>query len=348
VAGAGWSPALRGAAAAANRRSAIIYSKYELTCSIGANMRVILAGPRGFCAGVNMAIESLELALETFGPPVYVFHEIVHNRHVVESFRGRGAVFVDSIDEVPAGATLLYSAHGVSPAVRQQAQQRNIEAIDATCPLVIKVHLEARRFAREGYAIMLIGHEGHDEVVGTMGEAPETIRLLETEDDVDRLDLPPDAKIAYLTQTTLSVDDANRIIARLRQRYPQLVGPPRDDICYATQNRQQAVRQLAREADVVLVVGSQNSSNSRRLEELAAECGVSAHLIDGPADIKDAWFEGASMVVVTAGASAPESVVQQCVELLQTRFHADVQEQWISQEEVHFPLPKPLRYVRRG
>ncbi len=306
-------------------------------------MRVILASPRGFCAGVNMAIESLDLALHAFGAPVYVFHEIVHNRHVVESFRAKGVVFVESLEEVPSGATLLFSAHGVSPAVREIAERREIQAIDATCPLVIKVHIEARRFSRDGYTIVLIGHDGHDEVIGTMGEAPDAIRLVETTEEVDQLDLPGDVKIAYLTQTTLSVDDASRIIDRLRQRFPQLVGPPREDICYATQNRQEAVRSLAHEADVVLVVGSQNSSNSRRLEELAAECGVASHLIDGPEDIQDAWLSDAATVLVTAGASAPESVVQRCLDLLCSRFQATVEVRTLYNEQVHFPLPKPLR-----
>ncbi len=310
-------------------------------------MRVILASPRGFCAGVNMAIESLDLALHAFGTPVYVFHEIVHNRHVVESFREKGVVFVESLEEVPSGATLLFSAHGVSPAVRKIVQQRGIQAIDATCPLVIKVHIEARRFSRDGFTIVLIGHEGHDEVIGTMGEAPAAIRLVETVEEVDQLALPDDVKIAYLTQTTLSLDDANRIIHRLRQRFPQLVGPPREDICYATQNRQEAVRALAGEADVVLVVGSQNSSNSRRLEELATECGVESHLIDGPEDIQYAWLNDAETVLVTAGASAPESVVQHCLDLLCTRFQAQVEVRALYDEQVHFPLPKPLRYMNR-
>ncbi len=309
-------------------------------------MRVILASPRGFCAGVNMAIESLDLALRIFGVPVYVYHEIVHNRHVVESFREKGAVFVDDLNDVPEGATLLFSAHGVAPLVRQHAQQRRLRAIDATCPLVIKVHLEARRFSREGYIIVLIGHEGHDEVIGTMGEAPDAIRLVETEEDVQRLDVPADAKLAYLTQTTLSVDDATRIIDRLKARYPQLVGPPRDDICYATQNRQQAVRVLARDADVVLVVGSQNSSNSRRLQELAEECDVAAYLIDGPQDIRPEWFGGQDTVLVTAGASAPESVVQRCIDFLCQHFQAQVEVRSLYDEQVHFPLPKPLRTIQ--
>jgi 4-hydroxy-3-methylbut-2-en-1-yl diphosphate reductase len=309
-------------------------------------MRAILVSPRGFCAGVNMAIESLELAIRVFGTPIYVYHEIVHNRHVVESFRDKGAVFVSQIDEVPRGATLLYSAHGVAPLVRQQAAERHLRAIDATCPLVIKVHREALRFAREGYTILLIGHEGHDEVIGTMGEAPASIRLVETADDVDRLDLAPDTKVAYLTQTTLSVDDAHRIIERLRARFPQLVGPPHDDICYATQNRQQAVRSLARDADVVLVIGSQNSSNSRRLRELARDCGVDAHLIDSAEDIRTEWFAGKHTVLVTAGASAPESVVQQCVAHLQDQLGAAVEHRSLDDETVYFPLPRELRGVR--
>ncbi|MHB8864044.1 MAG: 4-hydroxy-3-methylbut-2-enyl diphosphate reductase [Pirellulaceae bacterium] len=310
-------------------------------------MRAILASPRGFCAGVNMAIESLDLAIEVFGTPIYVYHEIVHNRHVVESFRGKGAIFVNHVEEVPAGATLLFSAHGVSPDVRRLAAERRLRAIDATCPLVIKVHREAIRFAREGYTIVLIGHEGHDEVIGTMGEAPHAIRLVETEQEVDELDLPADAQVAYLTQTTLSVDDANRIIERLRQRFPQLVGPPRDDICYATQNRQEAVRLLAREADLVLVVGSQNSSNSLRLRELAEECGIESHLIDGADDIRSQWLSGKQTVLVTAGASAPESLVQQCVEHLCQRYGATIERRSLQDEDVHFPLPRDLRRLQK-
>src|SRR3954468_10218038 len=243
-------------------------------------MKVLLASPRGFCAGVNMAIDSLDLALASLEPPIYVYHEIVHNKYVVEHFRGRGVTFVDDLSEVPFGATLLFSAHGVSPEVRRVARERNLRAIDATCPLVTKVHLEAIKYAQAGYTILLIGHEGHDEVIGTMGEAPEAIILVESPEDVDRLTLTTQ-KLAYLTQTTLSVDDANRIIAQLKKRFPHIVGPPKEDICYATQNRQEAVRLLAREADVVLVLGSQNSSNSQRLKELAGEQGVAAYLIDG-------------------------------------------------------------------
>jgi 4-hydroxy-3-methylbut-2-en-1-yl diphosphate reductase len=306
-------------------------------------MKVILAAPRGFCAGVNMAVESLDLTLQTFGPPVYVYHEIVHNRFVVDSFRSRGAVFVDDLQQVPEGSYLLFSAHGISPEVRRQARQRQLHAIDATCPLVTKVHLEAIRFARAGYTILLIGHEGHDEVLGTMGEAPEAIVLVQTIEDADRLEMPADARLAYLTQTTLSVDDANRIIERLRARFPQLVGPAKEDICYATQNRQEAVRALCHQSDLVLVLGSQNSSNSQRLSEIARENGVAAHLIDGVADIDPAWFQGVETVLVTAGASAPESVVEECLDFLRGCFDAEIEVRTIRTEQVHFPLPKAIR-----
>src|SRR5262245_53135812 len=272
-------------------------------------MKIILANPRGFCAGVNMAIESLERALELFGTPLYVYHEIVHNRPVVERFRRRGVVFVDGIDEIPEGATVLYSAHGVAPAVRAAAAARRLRAVDATCPLVTKVHLEAVRFAKAGYTIILIGHEGHDEVLGTTGEAPEHIRLVQDAAGVDRLDLPAGARVAYLTQTTLSVDDAEVIIRALRRRFPQIVGPSRDDICYATQNRQEAVKELVPEADAVIVLGSQNSSNSMRLAEIAQSLGKPAYLVDGVAEIHEQCLAGAETVLITAGASAPEDVV---------------------------------------
>jgi len=310
-------------------------------------MKIILASPRGFCAGVNMAIESLDLALQAFGTPVFVYHEIVHNKFVVDTFRRKGAIFVEDVGEVPEGSTLLFSAHGVSPEIRAAARSRNLRAIDATCPLVTKVHLEAIRFASQGLTILLIGHEGHDEVLGTMGEAPEAILLVESPEDVDRLEVADESKIAYLTQTTLSVDDANRIIRRIRERFPQAVGPPKEDICYATQNRQEAVRQLAREADVVLVLGSQNSSNSQRLKELASECGIDAHLIDGVTDVDHDWLVGKQTVLITAGASAPESVVQECVDLLIERYRADVEVRMLRQEEVHFPLPRELRSMAR-
>ena len=301
-------------------------------------MKVLLASPRGFCAGVNMAIESLDLALASLEPPIYVYHEIVHNKYVVEHFRGRGVSFVDDLAEVPFGATLLFSAHGVSPEVRRVARERKLRAIDATCPLVTKVHLEAVKYAREGFTILLIGHEGHDEVIGTMGEAPEAIVLVESPEDVAKLEVADERKVAYLTQTTLSVDDANRIIDRLKERFPYITAPPKEDICYATQNRQEAVALLAGDADVALVLGSQNSSNSQRLAELA-------HLVDGPADLQPAWFEGAKTVLVTAGASAPEQVVDQCLDWLRERFDAVVEPRSIRQENVSFPLPRELRNV---
>ncbi|MGQ9576564.1 MAG: 4-hydroxy-3-methylbut-2-enyl diphosphate reductase [Thermoguttaceae bacterium] len=305
-------------------------------------MHVILASPRGFCAGVNMAIESLRLAIKRFGTPIYVYHEIVHNKRVVERFRQQGVVFVNDPGEVPEGACLVYSAHGVPPAVRCQAACRGLRTIDATCPLVTKVHREAVRFAQQGYSIILIGHQGHDEVVGTMGEAPESIRLVTRPDQLDRLEVPDPAKVAYLTQTTLSVEDAAEVIARLRQRFPRAVGPPTEDICYATQNRQAAVRELSRRADLVLVVGSQNSSNSQRLAEIARRSGARAYLVDGPEDLDPAWFGGAGTVVITAGASAPEDLVTGCVRWLQERFAATVESVALGVEEVRFPLPQEL------
>jgi 4-hydroxy-3-methylbut-2-enyl diphosphate reductase len=308
-------------------------------------MEIVLAAPRGFCAGVNMAIKSLEMTLQEFGPPVYVYHEIVHNQHVVRSFRSKGAVFVDSVDEVPAGATLMFSAHGVSPEIRRQAKDRNLTAIDATCPLVTKVHLEAIRFAKNHYTIVLIGHQGHDEVIGTMGEAPEAIVLVENTEEVDRLEFPEGSKLAYLTQTTLSVDDATRIIRRLQERFPWIEGPPKEDICYATQNRQEAVKQLCQQADVVIVLGSQNSSNSQRLRELGQEHGKPAFLVDGPEDLQEAWFFKGQKVLVTAGASAPESVVRSTIAWLEEKFQATLREETVRQEEVYFPLPRALRQI---
>jgi 4-hydroxy-3-methylbut-2-enyl diphosphate reductase len=306
-------------------------------------VKIILANPRGFCAGVNMAIESLERALELFGSPLYAYHEIVHNRPVVERFRTRGVIFVESIDDIPAGATVLYSAHGVAPAIREASARRHLRAIDATCPLVTKVHLEAVRYARDRYHIILIGHERHDEVVGTMGEAPESITLVQDVADVERLTLPANAKVAYLTQTTLSVDETQEIIAALKRKYPQIAGPSKDDICYATQNRQEAVKDLAAEADLVLVLGSQNSSNSQRLAEISRQQGKPAYLIDGAGELRDEWFDGVETVLVTAGASAPEDVVEQVVEYLRRRFGASVESRTVREEHVSFPLPRELR-----
>src|SRR5262245_23051186 len=292
-----------------------------------------------------MAIESLDRALQLFGTPLYVYHEIVHNRPVVERFRKRGVVFVDDIAEIPAGAHVLYSAHGVAPAIREAAAQRRLFAIDATCPLVTKVHLEAVRFAREGYTILLIGHEGHDEVLGTMGEAPQDIRLVQDVADVERLDLPAGVRVAYLTQTTLSVDDAEVIIAALRRRFPHIVGPSRDDICYATQNRQEAVKELVPEADVVLVLGSHNSSNSMRLAEIVESCGKRAYLIDTVRELPEDAFTGDETVLITAGASAPEEVVEECVAYLRERFGAAVESRTVREEHVSFPLPRELRVI---
>ena len=308
-------------------------------------MQVTLANPRGFCAGVNMAIECLDEAIRIFGSDIYVYHEIVHNRHVVDRFTEQGVTFVDHVDEVPEGSILLFSAHGVSPEIRQVADKRRLQTIDATCPLVTKVHMEALRFARDGYHIVLIGHEGHDEVVGTMGEAPSSITLVETPEEVDSLRFAPDQKIAFLTQTTLSVDEAAAIIGRLEDRYPDIASPPKEDICYATTNRQDAVRQLAETADVVIVLGSQNSSNSLRLSELGHEQTGRAYLVDSVSELPAGWHEGVEHVVVTAGASAPEEVVDDCLQYLKTHHNATVNEVTISQEHVHFPLPKELRHL---
>ncbi len=308
-------------------------------------MKVILANPRGFCAGVNMAIESLEKALEKFGSPLYVYHEIVHNRPVVERFSKRGVVFVDKIDDIPEGATVLYSAHGVSPTIRLESQKRNLLAIDATCPLVTKVHKEAVKFASEGYTIILIGHEGHDEVLGTMGEAPQNIVLVQDEESANKLELPKDTKVAFLTQTTLSVDEAQAIIDVLKKKFPTIVGPAKDDICYATQNRQEAVKEIVPEVDVVLVLGSQNSSNSMRLSELAITLGKPAYLIDSVKEIKSEWLINAQKVLITAGASAPEDVVEECVDWLRVNYNAQVENRIIREEHVQFPLPRELRVI---
>ena len=305
-------------------------------------MKILLTAPRGFCAGVNMAIECLDLAINTLGAPIYVYHEIVHNRHVVETFQGKGAIFVDSLAEVPEGSNLLFSAHGISPEIRELAKQRNLFAIDATCPLVTKVHLEAVRYSKSGYTILLIGHAGHDEVLGTMGEAPGNMILVEDEDDVAALDFVAGTEVAYLTQTTLSVDDADRIIAAIRKKFPKVHSPPKADICYATQNRQEAIRIVATEVDLVLVVGSQNSSNSQRLKEIALELDRQAYLIDSASDIDDAWFTEVEIVMITAGASAPEVLVEECVDYIKQRFGADVELRTIRKEEVHFNLPKEL------
>jgi len=311
----------------------------------GDRLRVILANPRGFCAGVNMAIESLERALQIFGTPLFVYHEIVHNRPVVDRFTRKGVTFVDTIDEVPRGATVLYSAHGVSPAIREAAATRNLRAIDATCPLVTKVHVEAIKFAKEGYHIILVGHEGHDEVIGTMGEAPHAMTLVQTAQEVAALPFSRETKLAYLTQTTLSVDEAREIIDALKGRYPDIASPKKEDICYATQNRQEAVKALVREVDLVIVLGSRNSSNSNRLAELAKTNGKPGYLIDTAAELNNAWFEGSGSVLITAGASAPEDVVQDCLRVLEERFGATVENRVVREEHVSFPLPRELTMV---
>jgi 4-hydroxy-3-methylbut-2-enyl diphosphate reductase len=306
-------------------------------------MKILLVSPRGFCAGVNMAIEALERAITMFGTPFYVFHEIVHNRRVVEAFRGKGVVFVDEVHEVPPGSYLMYSAHGISPDVHREAQERQLRVVDATCPLVRKVHLEAVRFARLGYTIVLVGHRGHDEVVGTLGEAPERIVLVESVEDVDRLQISNPDKVAYLTQTTLSVDDANVIINRLRERFPNCVGSSKEDICYATQNRQEALKAGVARSDVVLVFGSKNSSNSIRLTEVAREYGRPTYLIDSVEEIDSAWFRDDDTVLITAGASAPEDLVDECINYLSRTFGGTVEDLVVREEHVEFALPPEVR-----
>lgn len=309
-------------------------------------MRILLANPRGFCAGVNMAIECLEECIRTFGPNIYVYHEIVHNKYVVDRFTRQGVTFVNELSEIPSRAIVLYSAHGVSPEIRREARERNLQTIDATCPLVTKVHLEAIKYAQGGYNIILIGHEGHDEVIGTMGEAPESITLVETPDDVDQLAFTSQDKLAYLTQTTLSVEEARAVIDRLKSKFPHIEAPPKEDICYATTNRQHAVRELVSRADLLLVLGSQNSSNSRRLMEMGLAEGRRSYLIDGKHELKPEWFEGIETVVVTAGASAPEVVVQECLSYLEQTYGATVEEITTREEHVTFPLPRELRLLQ--
>jgi 4-hydroxy-3-methylbut-2-enyl diphosphate reductase len=306
--------------------------------------KLLLAAPRGYCAGVDRAVQTVERALELYGAPVYVRKEIVHNKHVVEQLRERGAVFVDEIDEsIPEGATTVFSAHGVSPAVHAQAAARSLATIDATCPLVTKVHVEAKKFASEGYTIVLIGHGGHEEVEGTMGEAPESIVLVQTEADVDALEVPDPSRIAYISQTTLSVDETRTIIDRLREKFPQITGPRTDDICYATTNRQAAVKQMAAECDLVLVIGSQNSSNSQRLVEVARDYGADSYLIENEAQVEDEWLQDKRVVGISSGASAPEELVNRLVRFFAQRGVRDVAEFEVIREDVRFMLPKRIR-----
>jgi 4-hydroxy-3-methylbut-2-en-1-yl diphosphate reductase len=305
--------------------------------------KLLLATPRGYCAGVDRAVQTVEHALDLYGPPVYVRKEIVHNKHVVDELRERGAIFVESEQEVPEGSTVVFSAHGVAPSVHAGASERSLRTIDATCPLVTKVHVEAKKFAAEGYTIVLIGHAGHEEVEGTMGEAPDQIVLVQSTEDVDALQLEDPERVAYISQTTLSVDETRAIINRLRERFPAIVGPRTDDICYATTNRQAAVKQLARLCDLVLVIGSRNSSNSNRLVEVAREHGADSHLIDNERQVQENWLDGKRTVGITSGASAPEGLVQRLVEFFRARGTAQVEELEVVREDVRFMLPKAIR-----
>ena len=309
--------------------------------------KLLLAAPRGYCAGVDRAVQTVERALTLYGAPVYVRKEIVHNKHVVEQLRERGAIFVEELDDsIPEGAVTVFSAHGVSPAVHADAARRGLTTIDATCPLVTKVHKEAIKFAADGYTIVLIGHAGHEEVEGTMGEVPAgRIALVETEADVDALEIEDPERIAFLTQTTLSVDETRAIINRLRERFPNITGPRTDDICYATTNRQAAVKQMAKECDLVLVIGSQNSSNSQRLVEVARDHGAEAHLIDNAGQVLEEWLEGARVVGISSGASAPEELVERLVQFFRDRGVDDVSEFEVVQEDVRFMLPKTIRQM---
>ncbi|MGN6625676.1 MAG: 4-hydroxy-3-methylbut-2-enyl diphosphate reductase [Tepidisphaeraceae bacterium] len=308
-------------------------------------MKIILANPRGFCAGVNMAIEVVNEVLRRKGPPVYVFHEIVHNKHVVEDFKERGVTFVDGIEEVPPGAVIVYSAHGVSPAVRQASKDRELYEVDATCPLVHKVHYEVVRYARIGYTIIFVGHHNHDEAVGTVGEAPDQIVVVESAEEAEQLEFPPGTKLAFVTQTTLSVTDAQKVIDVLRRRFPTIRHPAKDDICYATTNRQNAVSEWSHEVDVVLVIGSQNSSNSQRLVDRAVEAGKKGYLIDDADEFKPEWLAGAKSVLVTAGASAPDHLVNELLERLQAEFGAYIEQRTLVKEDIDFDLPKSVKQL---
>jgi 4-hydroxy-3-methylbut-2-en-1-yl diphosphate reductase len=305
--------------------------------------KLLLASPRGYCAGVDRAVQTVERMLELHGPPVYVRKEIVHNKHVVDHLRARGAIFVDEQTEVPEGALCVFSAHGVAPSVREGARGRGLRTIDATCPLVTKVHREAAGFAERDYTVVLVGHDGHEEVEGTMGEAPERIVLVQSERDVDELQVEDPRRVAYITQTTLSVDETSSIVARLRERFPAIVGPKTDDICYATTNRQAAVKQMAGRCDLMLVIGSRNSSNSVRLVEVARDCGTEAHLVDSAAEVREEWLTDRRVVGISSGASAPENLVRDLVAFFRARGVEDVAEVEVVSEDVRFMLPKPVR-----
>ena len=309
--------------------------------------RVILLTPRGFCAGVVRAIDVVKIALELYNPPIYVRKEIVHNRHVVDELRSMGTIFIEELSEVPEGARVIFSAHGVSPEVRAQAKARHLQVIDATCPLVTKVHLEARRFARQGYTILLIGHREHDEVVGTSGEAPLNTIVVSNEAEADSVTVANPDKVCYLTQTTLSLDETAGIIARLQSRFPAIIGPPAQDICYATENRQLAVKAVAGICQLLLVVGSQNSSNSRRMVEVCKNTGTPAYLVDDERDVRPEWFKGVETVVVTAGASAPENLVQDLIRSLAGHGFEKLEEMEIKQEDVRFSLPAELQQAAK-
>jgi 4-hydroxy-3-methylbut-2-enyl diphosphate reductase len=305
--------------------------------------KVLLASPRGYCAGVERAVETVERALDLYGPPVYVRKQIVHNLHVVRDLEARGAVFVDEETEVPEGETVVFSAHGVAPSVHANAQARQLNTIDATCPLVTKVHVQARRYAASGFTVILIGHAGHEEVVGTMGEAPDSIVLVESVEDVEQLRVAPEARLAYVTQTTLSVDETAEIITALRRRFPEIHAPKKEDICYATSNRQWAVKEMLAEIDLLLVIGSRNSSNSNRLVEVAHANGVASHLIDDETEIDETWLEGVGVVGVTSGASAPERLVEAVCDWFRARGVTDVEPYRLVEEDVEFRLPVELR-----
>ena len=308
--------------------------------------KIVLLTPRGFCAGVVRAIDVVKIAIDTYGAPIYVRREIVHNKHVVEELRDAGAIFIEELDEAPAGARVIFSAHGVSPAVRQQGKDLGLNIIDATCPLVTKVHLEAVKFARKGYTIILIGHENHDEVVGTLGEAPDAMVLVQTVEDVDKLRIPDESKMAYLTQTTLSLDETSHIVTRLRERFPLIEGPHSQDICYATENRQVAVKAVVPMTDLLLVVGSRNSSNSQRLVEVCRKEGRPAYLVDDELDVQPEWLQGVNTVSITAGASAPEHLVDRLIEFLRASGFGSLETLEVKEEDVRFSLPPELNAAR--